>query len=442
MKIQFKEHKTRHVLVILLLTAGMLSGQSYFRGMTLSGQDVYDGRSGGMGLSRTALDQGAWSLTGNPANLNSINGLNASGSLILDQVTEERSIEAIDQFNDVVAKNIYAANTHSFRKFSAAASYGLGQFAIGLAHVPVKDYAYQYSEEIRNSLSSSYYNRDPLAGYHTIEMNGQIMATHMGGSAAFGPIALGASLITYAGDDMSIEKSVSVLSSDDALASDTSYTDRSLHSLSEAGIGFILGASYELNQHLSVHYAFDLAGDLTINSTGAIPFADSTKRYPEYLSLDSSAAFTIETPAVHRFGVAFSPGQKNKTLAVFEIEFHKGQTISYSREIQGLESFDYEFLDTKIIHVGLEHWASPTLPIRMGYSYEESPLDKSLSTTRFTAGGSILYGPFQIDLSGQLASLGYVYPDIFPAIGSSAEALESVNESMLKLYATVSYKMP
>jgi len=436
-------HQNQFMKIILIacLIISPVFGQSYFKGMGFKQSTVYDGRSGGMGLARTALSQGAWSLSGNPAQLRSVDGLQVSAGMILDQISEERSIEAIDQFNDVVTKNIYAANTHAFRKYALSAAYGSGNYVVGFTTVPIMDVSYKYREEIRNSLSSSYYNRDPLAGYHTMDMQGQVMAHHFGGSASFGKFSLGAGMVTYGTDELTYDRSVSVIESDDALASDTSFADLSTLTLSESGIGYLVGLSYELNNDFSIHYTMDKQGDLTIESSAWIPLADSSKRYPEYLSLDSSAAFTIETPVAHRFGIAFSPGQKNKTIAVFELELHKAQTITYSREIGGASSFDYDLMDSRIIHVGLEHWASPTLPVRMGYSYEESPMDRSLSLTRFTVGGSILYGPFRVDLAGQMASLGYVYPDIFPAAGATALS-ESVNESVLSLFATATYQIP
>lgn len=429
--------------ILVLVMMGSVSGQSYFNGMGILTPQVYDSRSGGMGLARTALAQGVWSPSGNPALLASTKGIGISASLILDQISEERGIEAIDQFNDVVTKNIYASNTNSFRKYAAAVGYGSKKFTLAYARVPIHDYGFKYSEEIRLSLSSSYYNRDPLAGYHTVEMGGQVIGNYIGAATQFGPFAFGASVIAYSANELSIEKAVSVISSDDALAADTSYSYKTVHELEESSVGMNLGVSYKFNDDFSFHYVMDKTGDLTFLSDGYIPYADSTVRYPEYLMADSSQQFTISKPAVHRIGIAFSPGQKQKTLAVFELEIHKGQSITYSEAVEGLESFDYELEDTRIIHVGLEHWASPSLPVRMGYSYEESSMDKSLSLTRFTAGGSLIHGPFQLDMSGQLSSVGYTYPDIFPPAGTSSTGTsESVNESVLSLYLTASYKLP
>ncbi|MCF7808118.1 MAG: hypothetical protein K9N38_06315 [Candidatus Marinimicrobia bacterium] len=404
---------------------------------------IPDARSGGMGLARTAIVQGPWSVAGNPAQLGGLGGFGFSASIILDQVSEERSIEAIDQFNDVVTKNIYASNTNSFRKYAAALGYGFELFAVAYAMVPIHDYGYKYSEEIRLSLSSSYYNRDPLAGYHILEMSGQVMGNYLGVSTALGPLSLGGSFVLYTANDLLIDKAVSVISVDDALASDTSYRYQTTHKLEESTLGMNLGLSYEVNDDISLHYVIDKTGDLTFLSNGFVPYADSTLRYPEYRMADSSLQYTLEKPAVHRFGIAFSPGQKQRTLAVFELELHQGQTITYSESFQSSETFDYDLGDTRIYHVGLEHWASATLPLRMGYSYEESSLDKSLSMTQFTVGGSLIHGSFQVDMSGQVSSLGYSYPDIFPPAGTSSIGTnESVNESVLSLLVTASYKLP
>ncbi|MEA3286635.1 MAG: hypothetical protein U9Q77_04595 [Candidatus Marinimicrobia bacterium] len=429
-------------LLTFILTLSV-SGQSYFSGLGLTQNNGYDARSSSMGLSRTALDQGAWSVTGNPAHLASSNGLNLSISLLLKQINETRSIPAIDQFNDVVTKNVYAANNNTNSHYAFAVDYGFEKFAIAYAWAPVHDFSYAYSEEIRNSFSSSYYNRDLIAGYHTYEMNGQIYGHYLGFASTFKGLSMGVGLVNYAAKDLSILKAVSVLSVDDALASDTSYSHLSSYSIDEAGMGFNIGLTYNITPHTALHYVFDKAGDLSIDTDGLIPFADSTKRYPEYLQSDSSLVYTISTPAVHRMGISFSPGQKQKTIASFEMEFHAGQSISYSDSMNGTDSFDYQLDNYAVFHVGLEHWASPTLPLRIGFSYEESPIDKALSVTRFTVGGSLIVKHFQFDLGGDISSLGYTYPDIFPKASRATNPdLESINESVLNLYLTASYRLP
>jgi hypothetical protein len=429
-------------LVTLILTVSV-SGQSYFSGLGLAQNNGFDARSSGMGLSRTALDQGAWSVTGNPAHLARSRGLELSFSLLTRQVNETRSIPAIDQFNDVVTKNVYAANNHTNSNYAFAVDYGFEKFAIAYALAPVHDLSYAYSEEIRNSFSSSYYNRDLIAGYHTYEMSGQIYGHYLGLSSSFKGLSMGLSLVNYAAKDLSILQAVSVLSADDALASDTSYSYLTSLSIAEAGMGLNIGLAYNITPHTALHYVFDKAGDLSINTDGLLPFADSTKRYPEYLQSDSSMVYTISTPAVHRLGISFSPGQKQRTIASFEMELHAGQSISYSDRVNGTDSFDYQLDDYSVFHVGMEHWASPTLPLRIGFSYEESPIDKALSVTRFTVGGSLIVKHFQFDLAADMSSVGYTYPDIFPkASRADNPDLESINESVMNLYLTATYQLP
>ncbi len=142
-------------------------------------------------------------------------------------------------------------------------------------------------------------------------------------------------------------------------------------------------------------------------------------------------------------GISFTPGPAEKTTVNFEMELHKAQSITYAQTINGLDAFDYALEDYTIFHAGFEHWAAPTLPLRLGFSYEESPIDKALSITRFTFGGSLLVDQFTFDLGASLMSVGYEYPDIFPKVSmANTPGMESVNESNTNLYLTVSYHLP
>ncbi len=432
---------TTMLLTLLLSMSG--HGQSYFSGFGLLQNNTYDARSAGMGLSRTAIDQGAWSVTGNPAHLANTKGPSVSFTMLSRQVSENRSIDAIDQFSDVVTKNVYAANTHTHSNYAMALNYGFKQLTFAYAWTPVHDFAYAYSEEVRNSLSSGYYNRDLIAGYHTLDMKGQIYGHYLGVSSKIKGFAIGFNVVTYADRDISILKKVSVLSEDNALASDTSYAHLSSYAIESSGVGFNLGLSYDVTQHMALHYVLEKTGDLSLNSDGLVPFADSERFYPDYYQPDSNIVFTIRTPLAHRMGISFSPGQKHKTIASFEMELHEGQTIEYSDDVNGLDEFDYRLEHYSAFHVGLEHWASPSLPIRFGYSYEESPIDKALTITRFTLGGSLIVKQIQFDMAGSMSSVGYTYPDLFPTVlKADFPDIESVNESVLNLYVTASYRLP
>ena len=443
-RIKMKNQSTKFILSLMMMSVSLsLLGQSYFAGWGLTQNNVYDARSAAMGLSRTALAQNAWSVAGNPALIGASDGLHFAASMLIKSMSETRSIEAIDQFNDVVTKNVYAANSYSHTTMAFAVDYGFKQFSFAYAWVPVHDFSYGFSEEIRNSLSSSYYNRDPLAGYHIFEMNGQVYAHTLGASMNIKSLSIGLSMAKYAAKDMSILKSVSVLSTDAALASATSYSDLTSYELDNATLGTNLGLSYKLTHHTSLHYVFEKIGDMSFLSDGLIPYADSTKHYPEYFKLDSSAVYTISTPATHRMGISFSPGQKEKTIVNFEMELHKAQSITYAETINGLDAFDYALEDYAVFRAGFEHWASPTLPFRLGYSYEESPIDKAFSITRFSVGGSLIVDQFQFDLGANMMSVGYEYTDIFPKVAEANNpGLESVNESSTNLYLTVNYRLP
>jgi long-subunit fatty acid transport protein len=64
---------------------------------------------------------------------------------------------------------------------------------------------------------------------------------------------------------------------------------------------------------------------------------------------------------------------------------------------------------------GVEHIVGNALPLRIGFRYETSPLDKSIALPTFTMGtGFDILDNLHLDLSGEFSNRNYTALDLFP----------------------------
>ena len=82
-------------------------------------------------------------------------------------------------FDDVVTQNVYSLNRPAFTSLSWSLSGSLNEkfnipVSFSLSDAPIWDFRYDYNEEVRASLGPGVYNRDPVVGYHLINVDGSI----------------------------------------------------------------------------------------------------------------------------------------------------------------------------------------------------------------------------------------------------------------------------
>ena len=165
---------------------------------------------------------------------------NFEADIIRNSYTERRSEPVIDMFDDVVTQNVYSLNRPAFTSLSWLLSGSLsGKFNIpvsfSLSDAPFWDFRYDYNEEVRASLGSGVYNRDPVVGYHLINVDGAIRSIELGMSTKIGSnVKLGFNLENLYEDDITYTSGVNVIEKDDALASCLLYTSPSPRDVEES----------------------------------------------------------------------------------------------------------------------------------------------------------------------------------------------------------------
>jgi len=426
-----------NISITILLLIVWVPAQTYFNQLFPVSTELTSTRSLGMGMAGVATSTGYGNIWSNPALLNPGNNLGiVTFSASLERVEEQRSFPVFDMFDDVVADNIYVSNRNWYNNISAGILLNLPLgLRAGLARMTFWDFKYDYLEEVRGSLPSGNYNRDPMAGYHKIHREGHISATSLG--LAFSPLSildLGFGLHLLAGNDLLDRGGIEVYDDnnpDEALAAfaDTLY----ISEMELDGNPMVItgGLAIQPLQRLKIGINYRSAVELKIDGYSRVPVIQERTNLPDYQGLDSTGALAINLPATYSFGLETKLSNPIATRAM--VEFHYTDwsdfSIGYDQLVNNETSLPHKYKSTREIRIGVEHVLLNKLPFRFGFTYSESPLGQELELTRITVGGSHDFGPAVLDVAAVFSTVGYRYEDIFPAGGETPSYLESVDES-------------
>lgn len=423
-------------LALLLLVVG-IPAQTYFNVLFPVSTEMISTRSLGMGMAGVATSTGIGNIWSNPALLNpgSSRGVATFGGS-LERLEEQRSFPVFDMFDDVVADNIYVSNRNWYNNINAGILLNLPlRLRAGLARTTFWDFKYDYLEEVRGSLPSGNYNRDPLVGYHKTHREGYISTTSLG--LAFSPLSIldmGLGLHLLAGNNLLDQTGIEVYDDnnpDEALAAfaDTLY----ISELELDGNPMIVtgGLAIQPLQRLKIGINYRSAVELKIDGYSRVPVIMEKTNLPGYEGLDSTGLLVINLPATFTIGLETKLSNPIATRAM--VEFHytnwSDYSIGYDRLVNNETSLPHKYKSTREIRAGVEHVLLNKLPFRFGFVYSESPLGQEFELTRITIGGSHDFGPAVLDVAAVFGTVGYRYEDIFPAGGETPPYLESVSES-------------
>ena len=238
--------------------------------------------------------------------------------IIRNSYTERRSVPVIDMFDDVVTQNVYSLNRPAFTSLSWSLSGSLNEkfnipVSFSLSDAPFWDFRYDYNEEVRASLGPGVYNRDPVVGYHLINVDGTIRSFEFGVSTKIGSnVKLGFNLENLYEDDILYTSGVNVIDEDDALASDTTNI-RSISLSAENESRFTLGATYDLKKNVSFGFSFTPSTTIKFSSDGFVPILDERSQLPKFTFSDSSSNYNISLPREISMGFSIQVNNPTKT---------------------------------------------------------------------------------------------------------------------------------
>ena len=445
-----------HNIMILkygLTLASMISSlgaQAYFTSIFPQNPGFRSARTMSLGMSGVAASAGIENVWTNPALLSTNEkrlSITAIGSL--RRFEEKRSFPVMDMFDDVVTDNVYVANRYWYNNLEGGMVLKLRKNNyLGLSKSTFWDFTYDYAEEVRGSLPSGTYNRDPVRGYNEIHRGGQITAYSIGMSqTVFSQIKIGITANILKGESMVDRYAINVLEPDEALASDSSYTFSSDVSLAETTMMPTFGISYQPNRQYQIGFSYQKGVDLSFNNVWTIPKINERTQLPGFHHpsvWDSTGQVTISLPAKMSIGVEAKMKNPLKTKAVFELHYtdwskYKLTTESTLDTSLTQSEMNFSFKEAWEIHGGIEHYFQEQIPFRFGFIFSESPLGQEFERIQITLGSAYVWGKATFDFGIIFGSLSYRYEDIFPAMADETIDLETVNESNSSVKFSIQY---
>ena len=371
--------------------------------------------------------------------------LNFEADIIRNSFTERRSVPVIDMFDDVVTQNVYSLNRPAFTSLSWSLSGSLNEkfnipVSFSLSDAPFWDFRYDYNEEVRASLGPGVYNRDPVVGYHLINVDGAIRSLEFGVSTNIGSnVKLGFNLENLYEDDIIYTSGVNVINEDDALASDTTNI-RSISLSAENESRFTLGATYDLKKNVSFGLSFTPSTTIKFSSDGFVPVLDERSQLPKFTFSDSSSNYNISLPREISMGFSIQVNNPTKTSINGGLILKDWDVYDeYIVEHNSIDTIKFNYQSTLGFSLGVEHIILGKTPLRFGFIYSESPLGEEFEITKFTIGSGWVYENISLDVSAVFGATDYRYEDLFQTASQEDSFLDRVDESSAVLKATIKY---
>ena len=426
------------LLFIIVFGLNLVLGQEYFSTFFPVNNFPMGARSMAMGGSRLGS-------VSNPAVGSFGKPLYFSFDISRRSYTEKRSFPVIDMFDDVVTQNVYVLNRPAFSSFSWTLGNDFTKYfklpiSISVSGSPFWDMRYDYSEEVRASLGPGVYNRDPVVGYHLINVDGMIQVLRLGLAAKVGSkVRVGLSLESLYENDLSYESGVHVIDQDDALAGDTTMIHNISLSIDQV-MRPSLGSIIDLKKHLSLGLSFKPSTDIIFQTGGLVPTVNEKTQLPGLSFSDSTSRYTVSLPQELNFSMSARLDNPTKTTVTggftyLDWENHDTQTVNHIL----VDTVNFKYQSTIGISFGVEHWILNKTPFRFGFIYSESPFGSEFEITKVSIGSGWVYDNISVDVAAIFGSVEYMYNDLFVPQGQSSSALERVNESNAVLKATIKY---
>jgi len=366
-------------------------------------------------------------------------------NVIRNSYAERRSFPVIDMFDDVVTQNVYALNRPAFTSYAWSFSADLNQkykmpFLVSISDGLFWDFRYDYNEEVRASLGPGVYNRDPVAGYHVVNVEGAIRSFELGLSTSIGDKSkVGLIFENFYEDDISYIKGVNVFNQDEALASDT--TNIRLLDLSVKGTNRItFGSTYDIKENISIGFNFKPKLKMKFSSDGLMPVLDEKTQLPNFEISDSASFYSVNLPSEMSIGFSLQVNNPTETyinggFVLKDWDKYDTYEVSHSK----LDTVVFNYQPTFGFSLGVEHIILGKTPLRFGFLFSESPLGEEFEITKFSIGSGFVFDNLSVDVSAIFGANDYRYQDLFQTAAEENSFLDRVDESSTVIKATVKY---
>ncbi len=360
-----------------------------------------------MGGTGVALYRGGMSNVYNPAMLSMAEGGRLDFSFSLEQEHEDRFQPLFDSFESYVADAAIASNRHHYWQTGfALAGRPMGEDSPLVAALSLVDryaFRYQFDEELRNPSpfppGSGEPARDVIIEERMRDVTGTLRNLSLGfGAEVTSRLSIGAS-VNYA---FGTRHETNTLR--DNIDPDNSYNHQD--EMDMKGVNFTLGGRFVVTERVELGVAIEseLAADGDLEQS----YYDADTG----TAVDTRMAAGYRYPQIFRAGLTFRPQTDPRTTFTIEGEFSQWSKFEDSRET-GLANIQF-LEDTMDVRIGLEHLFYNGVPVRFGFRYYESYLDKDAGSTVFSAGVGMKALEGMVSFSLELGKITSIQPHQFP----------------------------
>jgi hypothetical protein len=379
-----------------------------------------DARSAALGRTRIGEATGGFTAASNPALLARLQDVSVSlGGGVL-KLKETRSTPAYDSFDGFLVESIYVLNDEYQNEAGAgaAAAFAWGadrRVGVGISWSPVRDFQYDYSEEVRDNNAFTQ-PRDRLLAVNEVHSDGALEAFSLGaGGSVLPSVDLGATVQILRGErDARVET---------RFVQEDRVEFESLDLSDLSGARALFGAAWHPHHAVS---------GVIVYRMGATVSADA--RSATDVDAPVTDSIDLEYPDEVSFGAVWRPRAKLRTTVRAEASW-----TQWSDFEDGFGS-EPDLEDVWDARIGIEHVFYNGFPVRFGIRYAPAPLDDEVATTAFTFGGGLDVGPLRADLAFEIANRNYRYPDLFSDAtfgGDARVTTDLVEESATSAFVTL-----
>ncbi|MBI5838095.1 MAG: hypothetical protein HZB25_12730 [Candidatus Eisenbacteria bacterium] len=393
---------------------------------------------GGLGGATTAIYDGSFSLTSNPAMLGWAEGSAVEATMRVARYDETRFVPLFDSFDQYLKETAVAENPSTYTGLNGGVVWKPAKSSpLTLAGGFFERYNFQYNfvDERRNGTGTDRERRDKLMGTQYITSNRALYSASGGAAYRFERFSAGATVHYYFGN-LSLENRV--VPGPVARAGGLDGPTVKSFSRDVSGVGATLGfaaevdprvtlaASYEFPVKLGTDWRTEIADSATHVNTSAVGHADT--RYPGRWAL----------------GLAYRP--RNTLRTVFSVDAVRTlwKDVSTGDSVRAASPALATVLplaalrDTWEIRFGLEHTFYNNLPTRFGLFYRQAYAADEVDVAGISAGTGYKFDKFDVGIGAEVSKRNSRQAAITPR-GSGDSKTDRVQDSMLRGVIDVRY---
>jgi hypothetical protein len=434
------KHYKMPLILVIMLQVGQVTAQNYFSNLLPTVPGVASARQLSLGFASGGCGATALALQVNPSlAFLAKERFKISTGFGFAHWNERRTYPILDSFGDYLADNTYVVNSTLVPAYNTGVLVKPHKYiSLGINWVIGYQGKFVYEEEVRGSVTGQY-NRDPLVGYHRLQMENKLQQLELGLATKLNNIQVGIALFKRPTLQNANKWEVEVLQADVRLAADTTTVYQQKAQVDPL-FKTILGLSWRANPHLDLGLAYQLPYTVESTKPAIVMVNDLTQHLPQAKvnQLEAIKKLRQSYPALIRFSASYQPVNIIPTKFIVELEFQPWSqfkqkvTLNPNAYISASDSVlfttAFKLRDVLNWKLGIEHNLFSGIDFRAGFFSERSPLGNELNRIWFTGGLGSRFGKLYLDFGAALATCEYKYPDLFIIPSEQRLSYDTVHE--------------